>query len=385
MQPWRARVKLFVFPLAVFVIALLAARSGWCDSGAGGDEVRRLEASLSNMEDFLRLRQQEAAGQDPETIRLQNKAGEARKNKDATYDLLTRSRDIRRRAKNDPTATPSELAQVDSLVRQVEDDWSRAEKDWEIAESNLAAHRHRILYVRSRETPIPMVEQQCESLRRQLAVARQNSRVAPVPAPPPPTSSWSGENIILSGQHAMNWLRRNGYLGTGDVPTARFRDWQSRLHSSLDRSNHPLQGVSGEYYFTREGGLEGPIHIVVKPGMGDDRMEPGPGPGGQPGRVVPVPTDAPVDESSRNALLAKLRDYHARWYAAWCRKVLSGCAIIPNGVRDELRQWIKNAKKQRQIDRCERLLSCYDSCVMQRPTTEAKVNQCRDLCKKSNK
>ncbi len=382
---------MFLLSLAFLIFALLAAGPGRSAAETGEEEVRRLEASLRDMEDFLRLRQQEEAGTDPETIRLAQQAQGMRQHRDDSYGLLMKVRDIQRRARKDPTATPSELAQVDSLVRQAENDWNQADQAWQTAESNLAAHRHNIQYVRSRDVPIPMVRQRCDSLRQRLAAARQRSAASTVPGPPPPpppplpTTSWSGENIVLSGERAREWLRRNGYLGAGDVRTSRWRDWHSRSHSSLDGSGHPLQGLSGEYYFSPEGRLEGSIHIMVRPGTEDGGSARISGGGGSNGGGGRPPADAPVDESSRTALLAKIREYHKRWYADWCRKMWSGCAVVPNGARDELLQWTKKATKQSQIDRLGRLLDCYGSCVMQRPTSESKVNQCRSRCKDSIK
>lgn len=391
MPPRRACIGMFLLPPAFLIVALLAASPGRGAAETGEEEVRRLEASLRNMEDFLRLRQLEEAGKDPETIRLTQKAQWMRQHKDDSYAMLMKVRDIQRRARKDPTATPDELAQVDSLVRQAENDWNQADQDWTTAESNLAVHRHNIQYVRSRDVPIPMVRQQCESLRSQLAAARQRNAAPTVHGPPPPlpdpppTTSWSGENIVLSGEQARDWLRRNGYLAAGDVPTSRWRDWHSRSHSALDGSGHPLQGLSGEYYFSGEGRLMGSIHIMVRPGTvggGSVQTRDGGVSGGGGGRP---PAQAPVDEASRNALLAKIREYHKRWYAAWCRKMWSGCAVVPNGARDELLQWTKNATKQGQVDRLGRLLDCYNSCVMQRPTNEGKVNQCRRLCKENTR
>jgi hypothetical protein len=92
-------------------------------------------------------------------------------------------------------------------------------------------------------------------------------------------------------------------------------------------------------------------------------------------------TETPVSEPARNALLRSIDQRHQRWKATWCPRVISGCSIVPDGARDELKQWTRNATKQRQIDRIGRLLDCYDGCVMALPRNEQKVGQCRVQCK----
>jgi hypothetical protein len=91
--------------------------------------------------------------------------------------------------------------------------------------------------------------------------------------------------------------------------------------------------------------------------------------------------DAPVHEPARNALLQAIRERHQRWHAFWCPRLVSGCGIVPDGARDELLQWTRNASQQGKIERIRLLLDCYDSCVMANPKSERRVGQCRNECK----
>lgn len=91
--------------------------------------------------------------------------------------------------------------------------------------------------------------------------------------------------------------------------------------------------------------------------------------------------DAPVHEPARSALIQAIRERHQRWYAIWCPRITSGCSIVPDGARDELLQWARNASKQGKIERIRRLLDCYDSCLMANPKSERQVGQCRNDCK----
>jgi hypothetical protein len=335
--------------------------------------VRLLEEQLQNMEDFLRLRQQEDAGTDTETRRLERKVADAKQKRDAAYAGLDRIEDIRRRAERDVTLSPREANQIRTLVDQATDEWQQAYNALETAEANLVTHRHRIKYDRGRAFPVPTIEQHCQRLRHRLAAARQAAAAtqppfAPAAVPPSsrPTSSLSGETVMLSDADARRWLRNNGYLDANDAPTARYHDWQSRPHSSLDQSDHPLQGMAGYPSIGPGGRLEGSITIVVLSARG-----------------TPDPMDTPADESYRSALLADLEARHKRWYDTFCRKLRSGCAIHPNGTRDELRSWIVKAKKQRQLVRLGKLLECYEHCIMARPTTDEKIHQCKTHCKES--
>jgi hypothetical protein len=95
----------------------------------------------------------------------------------------------------------------------------------------------------------------------------------------------------------------------------------------------------------------------------------------------PVQADTPVHEPARSALLQAIRERHQRWHATWCPRVVSGCSIVPDGARDELLQWTRNATQQRKIERIRLLLDCYDSCVMANPKSERQVGQCRNDCK----
>lgn len=95
----------------------------------------------------------------------------------------------------------------------------------------------------------------------------------------------------------------------------------------------------------------------------------------------PSQAETPVSEPARNALLSSIDQRHQRWKATWCPRLISGCGIVPDGARDELKQWTRNATKQSQIDRIGRLLDCYDGCVMALPRNEQQVGQCRVQCK----
>lgn len=95
----------------------------------------------------------------------------------------------------------------------------------------------------------------------------------------------------------------------------------------------------------------------------------------------PSQAETPVSEPARNALLSLIDQRHQRWKATWCPRLISGCGIVPDGARDELKQWTRNATEQRQIDRIGRLLNCYDGCVMALPRNEQKAGQCRVQCK----
>lgn len=391
-------IKVFSLPVTIVLTLLLTTLPGSGADMIGNDEVSRLESSLRKMEDFLLLRQQEEAGTDPETKRLTLKVEAATQAKNAAWKALQEAEYIKGLAYK-PFLSNLEQSQLDTMMQKANDDWNNAYNAHEIAESNLAQHQHRIRYVRSRDYPITLIQQHCNSLRQQLAFARQNVPQQPTALPssqpavlsssppaPYPTSSWSGENEILSEEYAMEWLRRNGYLDANDVPTARFHDWRSQSHSSLNQSGHPLQGISGEFYFSSTGQLEGPVHIMVSPGYGDSASRNGSNGSGQPGwypSPSPNPPDSPVDEAARSALLGDLNERHKRWYDTYCQKLRSGCAIIPNGVRDELRNWIQKATKQKQIVRCGKLLDCYDSCVMQRFKSESMFNQCIKDCKEN--
>ena len=377
----------------LFVFLALALPVAWPGLGAADtdqDEVRLLEEQLRNMEDFLRLRQQEDAGTDMETIRLERKVADAKQKRDAAYASLDRIEDIRRRAERDVTLSPQEANQIRTLVDQATDEWHQAYNALETAEANLVTHRHRIKYDRSRAFPVPTIEQHCQRLRHRLAAARQAAAatqpfLVPAAVPPSsrPTSSWSGETVVLSDADARRWLRHNGYLDANDAPTARFHDWQSRPHSSLDQSGHPLQGMAGYPSLGPGGRLEGSITIAVSP----ESLRNGGYPGGGGGGAIPGggSSDLPVDESDRSALLADLKARHQRWYALYCRRTLSGCSVIPNGVRDELRNWITKATKQQQIDRYRRILDCYERCILKRPTSEQEIAQCRRQCKENIK
>jgi len=381
----RTWITVFFLPVTIVLTLLLTTLPGSSADMFGNDEVSRLESSLRRMEDFLVLRQQEEAGTDPETKRLTLKVEAATQAKQASWAALREAEYIKGLAFDGTPLSTQEQSQLDTMLQKANDDWNNAYNAHQIAESNLAQHQHRIRYVRSRDYPITLIQQQCASLRQQLAATRQNVPQQPTASPssqqptPYPTSSWSGENEIFSEEYAMEWLRRNGYLDANDVPTARFHDWRSQSHSSLNQSGHPLQGISGKFYFSSTGRLEGPVHIMVSPGYGDS----GSGQHGWYPLPSPNPPDSPVDESARSALLADLKARHKRWYDTYCQKLRSGCAIIPNGVRDELRNWIQKATKQKQIVRCAKLLDCYDSCVMQRFKTESMFNQCIKDCKEN--
>lgn len=112
-------------------------------------------------------------------------------------------------------------------------------------------------------------------------------------------------------------------------------------------------------------------------------------PSGDPTRTDPLPNlpiqtgEGPASEPDRAALQQAIQDYHQRWYATWCHRLSSGCAIVPNGVRDELLQWTRKATKQRQIVRIRRLLDCYDGCVMADRKSEREVGECRNQCKRN--
>jgi len=93
-----------------------------------------------------------------------------------------------------------------------------------------------------------------------------------------------------------------------------------------------------------------------------------------------APTEAPASQAARDALLQAISARHQGWQASWCPRLISGCGIVPDGARDELKQWTRNASKQRQIDRLWRLLDCYDGCVMAIPKNEPRVAQCRRQC-----
>jgi hypothetical protein len=144
-------------------------------------------------------------------------------------------------------------------------------------------------------------------------------------------------------------LQQNGYLDANGVPTSKFHDWLGESHSSLSQSNNPLQVIAGEYYFLPDGRITGPIHIMVRRDLRSSEEEIGSNGSGEPGGGRPVLTNAPVNEYDRNALLADLAARHKRWYEIYCKKLRSGCAIIPNGVRDELGNWIQKETRQQQM------------------------------------
>ena len=94
------------------------------------------------------------------------------------------------------------------------------------------------------------------------------------------------------------------------------------------------------------------------------------------------PDDAPVAPGAREAFIQTAEQrYMERWYPYWCPRLTSGCAIVPKGAKDELVNWANKATRQQQIDRCYRLLDCYDGCVMAVPANETRVGQCRNQCK----
>ena len=94
-----------------------------------------------------------------------------------------------------------------------------------------------------------------------------------------------------------------------------------------------------------------------------------------------APAETPASEADRAALLNYVNALGKKWHALWCEKLWSGCGVVPSGARGELRQWIQDAKWQRQLERLKRLTDCYDACVMERPTSESKVDACRRRCK----
>jgi hypothetical protein len=95
--------------------------------------------------------------------------------------------------------------------------------------------------------------------------------------------------------------------------------------------------------------------------------------------------DAPVQDSDRSKLLAYIDGLYKKWSRLWCAGKWSGCDCVPLGARGELRQWVQDARTQRQLERLKRLADCYDACIMQKPLSESRVHQCRLGCKKNVK
>ena len=95
--------------------------------------------------------------------------------------------------------------------------------------------------------------------------------------------------------------------------------------------------------------------------------------------------DAPAQDSDRSKLLAHIDGLYKKWSRVWCAGKGSGCDCVPLGARGELRQWVQDARTQRQLERLKRLADCYDACIMQKPLSESRVHQCRVGCKKNIK
>ncbi len=97
--------------------------------------------------------------------------------------------------------------------------------------------------------------------------------------------------------------------------------------------------------------------------------------------------EAPASVGDIEAFKRQVRERHqAVWKPLWCKKLWSGCGIIPGTARDGLVGLADQAKTQRQLDRAKRMLPCYDSCVVNRATRgdiEAVARDCFNNCKRT--
>ena len=122
-------------------------------------------------------------------------------------------------------------------------------------------------------------------------------------------------------------------------------------------------------------------------GGGQPPVDPGRTSGGGVNADPQPVVEAQASVGDIEAFKRQVRErYQTAWYPLWCKKLWSGCGIIPGTARDGLVGLADQAKTQRQLDRAKRMLPCYDSCVVNRATRgdiEAVARDCFNNCKRT--